>query len=109
MQEYTLIFSSSPFSRLPPDSEGRVWCILAGVSKVVPGQWVNAHLWQGAWQVTRVLPIATEMRFSLSESRPKSKRVIVFLRRLVNAKWQKSFATQCCEQSLVTPLSVGDQ
>jgi hypothetical protein len=81
---------------------------LIGVNNPVAGQWVNAP-WQGVWQIIRVLPIANEMRFSLSENREKSRRVIVFLRRLVNAKWQKSFATRCCEQSLVRLLSSSDQ
>jgi hypothetical protein len=31
--------------------------------------------------------------------------VIVFFRRVVNAKWHRAFKTACCEQSLVEPLS----
>jgi hypothetical protein len=74
---------------------------------MVPGDWVNLFS-PGIWQVYRVLPIGYEMRFSLSERRRKSRRVIVFARRLVNADWRRSFKTGSCEQSLVHPLSAAD-
>jgi len=75
---------------------------------MAPGDWVNTY-YSGIWQVCRILPINHEMRFSHSERRKRSKRVIVFARRIVNAKWRRAFKTACCEQSLVTPLSPDDR
>ena len=75
---------------------------------MAPGDWVNTY-YSGIWQVSRILPISREMRFSPSERPKKSKRVIVFARRIVNAKWRRAFKTACCEQSLVMPLSPDDR
>jgi len=75
---------------------------------MAPGDWVNTY-YSGIWQIYRLLPITHEMRFSLSERRRKSRRVIVFARRIVNAKWHRAFKTASCGQSLVTPLSADDR
>ena len=75
---------------------------------MAPGDWVNTYYF-GIWQVYRVLPIKYEMRFALSDRRQRSKRVLVFSRRLVNARWQRAFRTACCELGLVTPLSPDDR
>jgi hypothetical protein len=48
------------------------------------------------------------MRFSLSARPQESKRVLVFARRIVNARWRRSFSTASCEVSLVSPLSAKD-
>jgi hypothetical protein len=75
---------------------------------MAPGDWVNT-CYSGIWQVYRILPIKHEMRFTLSDHRQKPSRVIVFSRRIVNAKWQRAFKTACCELGLVRPISPDDR
>lgn len=75
---------------------------------IAVGDWIRTHE-PGIWQVLRILRVSHELRYSLSEPRRKSKRVIVFSRRIVNAKWCRSFSTACCEQSLCSPLSPDDR
>jgi hypothetical protein len=74
---------------------------------LIVGDWVYSNS-PGIWQIYRVLPIVNEMRFSLSDRRKKSKRVLIFSRRLVDASWNQSFKTECCEQTLVSTISAAD-
>ena len=72
------------------------------------GNWINSYS-PGIWLVHRVVPIGHEMRFSLTDRRKKSKRVMVFSRRIVDDKWHPAFKTECCEQSLVALLAADDK
>ena len=72
------------------------------------GDWVTSYT-PGIWRVYRVLSIDREMRFSLSERRMKSRRVVVFSTRLVDAKWRRAFKTESCEQTLIHSLSGDDE
>jgi hypothetical protein len=72
------------------------------------GDWVNSYS-PGIWRVYRILRVAHQMRFSLSDRRKKSRRATVFSRRIVDANWRPAFKTECCEESSVRPLSSDDK
>ncbi len=71
---------------------------------MVVGDWVKARK-AGVWQIYRILQGQWEMRYSLSSPRARSMRTTVFVRRLVNAEWQRAFSAECCDQSFIQPLS----
>lgn len=73
------------------------------------GDWVRIpSLWPGIWKVSRTLGGFKEDRWSLDDPLQPSKRTLVFCHRLLNDSWQRSFSHQCCEISLINPLSPPD-
>jgi hypothetical protein len=72
------------------------------------GDWIKSDT-PGIWRVYRVIPVMREMRYSLSARQKKSRRVLVFFKRMIDANGVRAFATKCCEQSLVSPLSEIDR
>src|SRR5690606_10948505 len=68
------------------------------------GDWINSYS-PGVWHVYRLLEGFNGVRYSLDARKKRSKRVIVFSKRLADATWKPAFRTESCERSLVTPLS----
>jgi len=68
------------------------------------GDWVRSYS-KGVWQIYRILGGFYEPRFSLNEKRARSKRTLVFSKRLVNEKWKKSLSAECCEAAFIAPIS----
>lgn len=62
----------------------------------------------GVWKVYRVLAGFKEDEWSPGAPLKSSKRVLVFCHRLVNDSWKRSFSHNCCEVSLVRPISMED-
>jgi hypothetical protein len=70
------------------------------------GDWVRiTPLWPGIWKVYRILAGFKEFQCSLDEPETTSNRVIVFCHRVVNDSWKRSFSHNCCEVSLIRPVS----
>jgi hypothetical protein len=71
------------------------------------GDWIRAAS-PGVWQVHRVLSGFYELRYSLASTKRRSRRVIVFARRLVDDEWRPAFRSESCELSLTEPVSAED-
>ncbi len=69
------------------------------------GDWITSYS-PGVWQVYRILEGFNELRYSLDERKKRSKRVIVFSKRLVDAAWKPAFKGESCAHSLTAPVSL---
>jgi hypothetical protein len=70
------------------------------------GTWVRLpSLWPGIWRVSRVLSGFNEIQWDIDAAPVRSSQTLLFCDRIVNDKWNRSFATQSCEISYAVPLS----
>lgn len=69
-----------------------------------PGDWVRVALWPGIWKVDRILAGFNEIEWSLNALPKASKRALVFIHRIVNDSWKRSFSHQSCDLSYVRPI-----
>lgn len=68
------------------------------------GDWVNSYT-EGIWQVYRIIDGVNELRYSLDDKKKRSRRVIVFSKRLVDTYWKPAFAVESCERSMATAVT----
>ena len=76
-------------------------------SKLIVGAWVRSYS-PGVWQIYRVLRGFNELRYSLADRKVRSRRVLVFSKRLLSQKWKRAFGGGSCDSSYVKPLSAAD-
>ncbi|MBI1372006.1 MAG: hypothetical protein GC159_04500 [Phycisphaera sp.] len=70
----------------------------------VIGDWVEAYS-PGIWQVIKTLSGFYRLRWSLDKPKRIQKKPIVFVKRLVDDHWRKSFRVESCDVAFVIPLS----
>ena len=57
------------------------------------------------WRVSRILSGFNEIQWEPGAAEVPSTRTVLFLARIVNDKWKRSFAVQTCEISYASLLS----
>jgi hypothetical protein len=73
---------------------------------IAEGAWVRVgRLWPGVWRVSRILSGFNEIQWEPGAAEVPSTRTVLFLARIVNDKWKRSFAVQTCEISYASLLS----
>ena len=68
------------------------------------GDWVQSYS-PGIWQVVRVLAGFWELRYHLRDRKRRSRRTVVFVKRIVDARWQKAFMAESCDIAHVRRLA----
>ena len=63
------------------------------MAKVKVGDWVTSYT-AGIWQVYKIIDDFYELKWNLKEKKEKSKRVMVFSKRLCHNNGKRSFSTE---------------
>ena len=73
------------------------------MAKVKVGDWVTSYT-AGIWKVYKILDDFYELKWNLDEKKEKSKRVMVFSKRLCHNSGKRSFSTEGCELTYIDLL-----
>ena len=73
------------------------------MAKVKVGDWVTSYT-AGIWQVYKIIDDFYELKWNLKEEKEKSKRVMVFSKRLCHNNGKRSFSTEGCELTYIDLL-----